>query len=211
MPINDFELYIFDWDGTLSTSTPLVKFSRFFKRRYNVKYVRSHPEYYKRSRNKKLVFKEEVNRSYAGLYDLYLTFAKPRLQIGAVDILRTLNEAGKQTAIFSDSKQYRLVKEIKLLGLSDYVDYVLSADTVKMYKPNPGGLELVAKKFGVSKKNCIYIGDMASDILTARFAGVSSCGVCNGVDSRDVLKKMDPNYLFSDLIKMNKEFWSIHD
>jgi HAD superfamily hydrolase (TIGR01549 family) len=208
MPINKYKLYVFDWDGTLSTSTPLVRFVRIFKRRYSVNYVRSHASSYGRARLDRIVYKEEVNRLYASLYDLYLMFVKPKLQVGALDLLKTLSESGKKVAIFSDSKKYRLLKEIRLLGALDYVDFVLSADAIKRFKPNPDGLLIMARKFRVGKRECVYVGDMASDILTAKFAGFDSCSVGNGVDPYGLLKRIGPDYLFRDLIEFYRAFWS---
>ncbi len=199
MPIGDYRLFIFDWDGTLSTSTPIVRLSRLLKRRYNIDYIRSHVSEYDAKASRSIKEKEEVNRAYAWLYDLYARFVRPRLQIGAAELLAELRKRGKTTAIFSDSARYRLVREARMLGIAPRVDLMLSAESIGRYKPNPEGLLALARRFRVARKSTLYIGDMASDILTARFAGMDVCTVANGVDPYALLKELKPEYLFSDL------------
>ncbi|MCL5419321.1 MAG: HAD family hydrolase [Candidatus Marsarchaeota archaeon] len=202
MPLGDYRLFIFDWDGTLSTSTLLVRISRLFKRRYNVKYIRRHAGDYRKAGARKVHVREEVNRAYARLYDLYFHFARPRLQPGAIEVLTELKRRKKTIAIFSDSNNYRLMKEIKELGVAEYVDFVLGADTIKRFKPNPQGLLVLVQRYGIKKGRTIYIGDMASDILTARFAGIKIACVGNGVDPYSLLKEVGPDYLYRNLVQL---------
>jgi HAD superfamily hydrolase (TIGR01549 family) len=200
----DYKLFIFDWDGTLSTSTSLVKLSRLFKRRYDIKYIREHADDYKADKVKNLKVKEEVNRIYARVYDIYSHFTRPRLQPGAIELLMDLKSRGKKVAIFSDSTQYRLIKETRMLGVIKYADFILSADSITKYKPNPHGLLVIVQKFGEKKDGSVYVGDMASDILTARFAKIDMCSVGNGVDPYMLLKKIGPDYLFRNLDEFRK-------
>ena len=202
MPIGDYGLFIFDWDGTLSTSTFLVRLSRLLQRRYSVGYIKAHFEDYRKQEAKGVKMKEEVNRTYARLYDVYSFFYRPKLQPGVKDLLRDLKARKKRVAIFSDSSRYRLMSEVKMLGLLKYVDFILSADSIDRYKPNPQGLLVVAKRFRAKKGKVLYIGDMASDILTARFAKMDVCTVGNGVDPYKLLKELHPDYLFRDLVEL---------
>ncbi len=204
MPISDYKLFIFDWDGTLSTSTLLVKLSRFLQRRYSVDYIKAHFRDYEKKGIKGIQVREEVNRTYAQLYELYSYFSKPRLQPGVVELLRELKERRKKVAIFSDSARYRLVREIRMLGLTSYVDFILSAESIGRYKPNPQGLLVIAQHFEIKKSDSLYVGDMASDILTARFARIDICSMGNGIDPYKLLKELKPDYLFRNLVEMKE-------
>lgn len=202
MSTGDYSLFIFDWDGTLSTSTFLVKLSRFLQRRYSVSYIKAHFDYYRRQEAEGVKMREEVNRTYAKLYDIYSLFYKPRLQPGVIDLFKELKARKKRVAIFSDSSRYRLMSEVKMLGLLKYVDFVLSADSIGRYKPNPQGLLILKKRFGAKGGKALYVGDMASDVLTARFARMDVCAIGNGVDPYRLLKELHPNYIFRNLVEL---------
>lgn len=198
--LRKFDLFIFDWDGTLRTSFLLQRLSTLFKFRYNIEYVKKHREEFNpKIAIKKLGIEEEENRLYAIGYDLYSIVSKPKLREGARELLERLNSKGKKVAIFSDSRQYRMLKELRQLGITKYFSMTLSADTINIYKPIPAGIRLVAKQLRTSRNRCIYIGDMASDILTAKFAGVASCGIAGGVDLYSRLRSAEPDYLFESL------------
>ena len=190
-----YSLFIFDWDGTLIRSTPLVRITRLFKKRYNVKRMRSQPGQGSRSVQNSIESKASINRFYAFIYDIYASIFKPELKPGAMDLIKSLKENGKRVAIFSDANRHRLFIETRALGILENVDLVLSADSIKKFKPDPTGLVLIRAKFRTRRDKCIYIGDMAVDIFTARFAGIKSCAVCDGVDSREILTSAAPDYI----------------
>ncbi len=200
MLIDRYKLYIFDWDGTLSTSTPVVKIARHLKRRYDVSYIKSRGRgEYTAEKTRYREKSRHMGRIYSFAYWIYSIFYKPSLKPGALELLRLLRKKHKKIALFSDSNKYRLEIEVKKLGIEKYFDFILSADTIKKFKPNPTGLFETASRFGYKKSECIYIGDMASDVFTARFAGMPSCVVADGVDPYGILKKAKPDYLIRRL------------
>lgn len=205
MSLADHELFIFDWDGTLSTSTLIVRISNLLKLRYRKWHMMKHREEYLKSAERKIKVKERTNRLYANVYNLYSAIVMPRLKEGSIELLKALKKRKKKIAVFSDSEEYRLMVEARTLGVLEYVDFVLSASAISAYKPNPTGLLLITDKYKVGKKKTIYIGDMPSDIMTAKFAGISSCGVGDGLSPLNLLKEVKPDYLFKDIGTMLKE------
>ena len=203
MPIMDYDLYIFDWDGTLSTSTSLVRASTFMKNRYNVDYIKKHPDEFN-IKKRKSTRKPWLSRTYSYIYDVYAKLSQPRLQPGALETIDKLRAMHKKIAIFSDSNSYRLMAEARTLGIIGKVDLIVSSDAINYYKPNPEGLLIIIDRFKARKSKSIYIGDMASDILTARFANIASCCVGNGVHAAEFLKKVGPDYLYRNLVDMGK-------
>ena len=198
-----YKLFIFDWDGTLSTSTSIVRVSRFVKSRYNIKNIEHTKELYKVDAIKEINSQVRLNRAYAFIYDIYSRFSKPKLKDGAEDLLRLLKKKGKKVAIFSDSNRHRLFIETRKLGVTKYVDFILSADSIKKFKPNPTGLIAIANRFKLNRKQCLYVGDMASDIYTAKFAGMDSCAVCDGIDPEELLKMIKPVYIAKSIRKIS--------
>ena len=198
--LSKYDLFIFDWDHTLTTSTRLVTLLRILDSWRSVGRAKGiRREYAPGNAIKEVKISEDVSKLYAILDNLYTYVSRPKLKDNTVPLLSYLKQRRKKVAIFSDSKTYRLMKETRLLGIMKHVDYALSAEAIGFYKPNPTGLLLIADKFGTKRAKALYVGDMATDILTAKFAGVGSCAVSNGVDSRERLRDAKPDYLFGNL------------
>jgi HAD superfamily hydrolase (TIGR01549 family) len=203
MPLlDDFDLFIFDWDGTISSSTFIVRATRFFKRRYDINYIERHKASYRVDDISNIKIEEEEHMLFSRAYDLYSVFVKPRLKPGAKEVLDALKKNGKKTAVFSDAIRYRLIKEARMLGLSELPDTFLSSDSIKRYKPDPTGLLIIADKFKAKKDRTLYVGDMSSDIMTARFAGVHVAAVADGVQTYSVLKAARPDHIFRTMSEL---------
>lgn len=201
-----YDLFIFDWDGTLSTTTQIVRSARLLKRRYSLSEINKHKEMYINESESPAEIKAQgdINSFYNFIYGLYSVFYRPKLKKGTFELLEQLRKKGKKIAIFSDSNRHRLLIETRNLGVFQKVDLVLSSDTIKMFKPNPAGLVAIVGKFGIKKSRCIYVGDMAADVFTARFAGISSCAVEDGVDPYSTLKSAKPDYMAKTLSAISK-------
>jgi len=206
MQLSDYELYIFDFDGTLSMPSLFVRLTRYFKKRYDVDFIKKHEDLFNNELklNDEELKVEREERFYSSLYNLYSFFFKPSIKDGSEDLLKTLKERRKKIALFSDGKEYRIRSELAKLRLEEYFDFVLAADSINIFKPNPTPLLLITKKLKVPKEKSIYIGDMPVDIFTAKFAQISSCAVADGLASKEMLKKAEPDFLF-DNIKALKE------
>ncbi len=196
--IDDNDLFIFDWDGTLSTSSLIIAASRLFTKRYDVEYIKRNEAKY-RAVVKSVTISESKSRKFAWLYDTYVRFFPPRLRDGAIDLLEYLRSNGKTIALFSDSKSYRLISELRMLNVLDYFDFVLSASSIDKYKPDPTGILLAVNKFKVGKDKCVYLGDTASDTLAARFAGINACAVGGGLEPYQKLVAVEPDYIYKTL------------
>lgn len=194
--LKNYDLFIFDWDGTLSTSTVLVRVSHFFKKRYNPEYIRSHASSYKQPKKVNIPFRSAEARTVSWIYELYSVFTKPRLREGTVELLKELKKRNKKIALFSDGAQHRVHAEVKRLGLEEYFDVILSAETIHAYKPNPTGIGIISKELGIKKSKCLYVGDMSIDIFMARFGGMKVCAVGNGLDPYATLIATKPDYIF---------------
>lgn len=205
MSIKDYDLFIFDWDGTLSTSTFIVRVSNFLRARYRPEHMKKHREDYMKNAAKNLKVKEDKNKLYAYFYDFYATLFAPRLKDGTLDLIKMLKKRGKKIAIFSDSQAYRLLFEIRKLGILDYFDFILSASSIDCYKPNPSGLMLISDKYKTGSKKTIYVGDMPVDIMTAKFAGLPSCGLGDGLGTYVSIKEAKPDYFFNDIQELLRE------
>lgn len=194
-----YDLFIFDWDGTLLPTTPIVRAARKLKPRYSVSNIERRNGSYGHESEAELRSQESMNRLYDLAYSVYSALYRPRLKSGTMETLKALKKRGKRIAIFSDSNKYRLQIETRKLGVTRYTDFVLSADSIRMFKPNPAGIDAIRRRFRVRRERCIYVGDMAVDVFAARFAGIASCALKDGVDPYATLKAARPDYVAGTL------------
>jgi FMN phosphatase YigB (HAD superfamily) len=198
--LSKYELFIFDWDHTLTTSTLVVTLIHLLgarRRRARIEQMRNRKPSEFSAKNVEI--KEDVSKVYSAFDDIYGLLFRPRLKRNAVQLLRLLKQNGKKVAIFSDSKAYRLLRETEALGVMKYVDFALSAESIGYFKPDPTGLLALVDRFRVPKRKTLYIGDMAGDVLAARLAGIDSCAVADGMGSLESLERERPDYAFARL------------
>lgn len=192
----NFDAFIFDWDGTLSTSSLIVYLSHFFKKRYYPQYIISHSKEFSRPTRLQMEEYEGEAKVADFIYGLYTSMFRPKLREGALQLLKELKSKGKKIALYSDGANRRVADELRDLGVERYFDVIVTAGAYKVYKPNPAGIGIAAKKLGVKKERCLYVGDMAIDVFTAKFAHVKVAAVGNGLDPKSRLIDAKPDYLF---------------
>jgi HAD superfamily hydrolase (TIGR01549 family) len=202
MLLDENELFIFDWDGTLATSGALIRVSKMLKARYKLGYILKHKERYKVRSVNDLVIKEETGKLVSTIYALYSRLSMVRLKPGSEEILKLLKENKKKVCIFSDSNTTRLMAETRSTNVVKYADFILSADSINRYKPDPSGILLIMDKYRMKKDKAVYIGDMASDVYASRFAGVKACIVADGLDPVQLIKDAKPDYFFASTTDM---------
>ena len=141
--------------------------------------------------------KKDVHSYYVGIYDndfMYLTAAYD----GVIDLLKKLKEQGIKTAILSnkdDSTAKKVAEELFEEGL---VDLCLGARKGVPLKPEPDAVFEIIEKFGARKDECLYIGDTATDIKTAKNAGLYSVGVLWGFRDRAELEGAEADVIVSE-------------
>lgn len=201
--LDAYDLFIFDWDGTLVTSTPLVALGQITNRDSKLRLARRlRPKKQNVMSMRRIAIDEEASKLYSALADLYCALFRPTLKEGSLSALRLLKKRGKKVAIFSDSRYYRLYKEVRQLGIAEHMDFVLSAQSIGYYKPDPTGLLLISDKFKVPRKRCLYVCDMASDVVAARLAGMDACAVADGMDPAASLKRQKPKRIFASMAEL---------
>ncbi len=79
-----------------------------------------------------------------------------------------------------------------------YFDIMLAKEDARN-KPAPDGLERIIRTFGISKDECLYVGDSPIDVLTGKAAGVKTIAVTTGVTTIEQLKETKPDIIITDL------------
>lgn len=203
--IKDYELFIFDWDGTLNSMRLTLRVNEAVKRSLHIWNRDSSIKDFKKmdpDLKKQLKNEARKNNVETFLFDVFLNFSRPRLHNDTIALLKTLKRKGKKIAVFSNGRSSRISKEMKYLGVLRYFDYVISGRDLNALKPNPTGLKLILKSLNVKSENAVYIGDMCDDVITAKLASVHSCAISTGFDSYHALRSIHPDYLFKSIAEL---------
>ncbi len=209
------KLCIFDMDGTLVNTidtiayfanTALKKFglSEIETEKYKIMVGNGSEVLIDRMLNElgaKVENKKEIHKYYTGIYDndfMYLTAPYD----GVIDMLKELKKNGIQTAILSNKDDSTAKKVSDVLFEEGLVDLCLGARPGVPLKPEPDAVFEIMKHFGVTKQECLYIGDTATDIQTAKNAGLYSVGVLWGFRGEDELRAAGADVITSDVMEI---------
>jgi len=103
-----------------------------------------------------------------------------RLYPGVRKALDLLRGDGVTMAVLTN-KPVRISQDIlKGLGLGDHFFRVYGGNSFPRKKPDPIGVDTLAKETGIPKNLALMVGDSGVDIRTARNADIKACGVTFG-------------------------------
>lgn len=210
--------YIFDLDGTLADSVESIAYSA--NRAIAECGFLPHPvenykqyagdgaaEMLKRSLlaagDVKLDYFEQVKMRYKELFAqdcMYRLKAYP----GIDEMLDELKRQGMKIAVLSNKPHDRAVDVVETLFGEHYFDYILGqTDRIKR-KPSPEGALYIAKCFHVLPKECVYVGDTNTDMITGNEAGMHTIGVTWGFRDREELKNNHANLIIDSPLELLK-------
>ena len=137
-------------------------------------------------------------RSFTVEADVVMT-SHTSLFSGVPEVLNGLQSAGKKTAIVSTKYRYRIEDVLTLHSLSKSVDLIIGGEDVTAYKPDPQGIHLVLKSFGLTPEDILYVGDSFVDAETARNANVDFIAVTSGATFGHEFESYEPLAVMSSI------------
>ncbi len=164
--------------------------------------------------NRILYFQRTVEKTHANLepdivlalYDAYWnTLLKNiRLRKNAIDVLKFCRDNGIKTAIVSDLTTKIQLRKIKKLGISRYIDVLVTSEEAGSEKPHAIMFLLTLNKLGVAPHDSVMVGDNAvADIEGANFVGLTTVLLKKGVLARGPKEDYQkPDYTISSISKL---------
>lgn len=130
---------------------------------------------------------EEAMEVYGRVFDANCTYhVKP--YEGIMELLKALRERDVKVAVLSNKPHKQTVKVVKEVLGEAWVDWAQGQQEHIARKPAPDGVYAVMERLGVSKEDCIYVGDSEVDAATGENAGVKTVCVTWGFRTREELK-----------------------
>lgn len=139
---------------------------------------------------------DEIHKWYMNIYDkdfMYLT----RAYDGIVDMLKKLKAKSVKTAIISNKDDMTAKKVANELFGDELIDICYGARQGVPLKPNPASVLEIMELSGATPKECLYVGDTATDMETAKNAGLFGVGVLWGFRDRAELEAAGADIIVS--------------
>jgi phosphoglycolate phosphatase len=120
-----------------------------------------------------------------------------RLYPGAAEAVEALRAAGWATAICTNKPEGLAETLVTRLGVRGLFDALVGADTLPVRKPDPAPYRLAVDRAGGRVAASALVGDTATDVATARAAGVPVALVSFGPEGAGVAR-LSPDATLAD-------------
>lgn len=129
---------------------------------------------------------EKVFYDYDTAYNERPTY-KSKIFDGLKETLDAIKEKGVKIAIVSNKPDFAARSVVRELYGEGYFDFVTGQVKGGALKPDPTAVLSVMEKFGITREECIYVGDTSTDMQTGKNAGMYTVGVLWGFRDREEL------------------------
>lgn len=192
----NYEMYVFDWDGTLMDTTRLIM-QGYQHASVALGYPKPSDELVlstiglNRSDSIGLCCCDCPKGRYAEFIEAYMDWYRGKeaeldLVPGFRQLLTNMHKDGKRLAIATGKSRSGLERVFNITGVGDLFECVQTADT-NFSKPNPGMLLGIADESGLETKDMVMVGDAVLDMQMAKNAGSDSVGMTYGASPKDRL------------------------
>lgn len=211
----DYKAVIFDMDGTvLNTIEDLAISVNYIMKKYNMP-VRTEDEIKHFTGSGAAVLMERVipggrdNEKFDEVLEDYKAYYLEHCNDNTgpyehiPELLAELKKRGYKMAIVSN-KSMGAVRELRDLYFKDYVDVAIGVAEGLERKPAPDECLEAMKELGVTKEDCIYVGDSEIDHLTAVNTGLKCISCLWGFRTKEELLKVgaENNYFVNDPLEI---------
>ena len=180
---NSLKAIIFDMDGTLVSSLPVIYMC---ENKISQKYVgtaltledvisKFGPPARTIIRDMTANLAEDVQKqAVLDYYDCYSKNVRDKALVfpGIPELLRKIWKSGRRVGLFTGVERKMMEFTLDPFGLSKYFHERITADDVANPKPSPEGVLLALTRLKAKPRESIYIGDSPNDIVAGREAGV---------------------------------------
>ncbi|OGF44828.1 MAG: hypothetical protein A2231_12605 [Candidatus Firestonebacteria bacterium RIFOXYA2_FULL_40_8] len=213
---NDIDAVIFDMDGVLTDSEPLINEAAITAlKEYGVsakeedflpfvgagdeKYIAGVAEKYG------LKYKSEMK---ARMYELYFELLPKKIKSfpGVKELLSALKKAGKKIAVASSADRIKVEANLNGIGLALSVfDQVVTGDDITRKKPDPEIFLIAAKKLNIPPEKCCVIEDAVNGVEASKAAGMKCIAITNSFSSEKLSEK-NPDRIVNSLLEIRTTF-----
>ena len=213
MTDRNYDLFIFDWDGTLANSTGMIaacvqaaareaglRELTFTEASYviglGLQEAITHLYGNDVSAAQRIQMAEGYKRHY------YAQDIETPLFEGAFDALQNLEWLGFNLAVATGKGRKGLNTSLQLTGLGQFMTATRCVDECPS-KPNPQMIVELLEETNTLASRALMIGDTTFDMEMAKNAGIAGLAVTYGAHSREDLTKFRPLQQFASFNELN--------
>lgn len=114
-------------------------------------------------------------------------------------VLRELKQAGVKIGIVTSKIRLTAEMGLKLCGMYDLVDAIITIDDVEHHKPHPEPVQKALALLGGTPEQAIMVGDSPYDIEAGQAAGTATVGVKWSLRGEAGLLPFAPDHMIGDM------------
>ncbi|MBI5399947.1 HAD family hydrolase [Candidatus Saganbacteria bacterium] len=208
-----FDLLIFDFDGTLADSLPpaLIAIQEMLKKlgypEKSIAQIQPHVGYGEEYLVAGAIGSKdsaEIQRARDVYFEIYRGKLKNiKLYPRVKEFVEHFKE--KKLVVVSNKRTLFIELILENLGIKEYFTALYGEGNSACLKPDPCLVLELMSKFKVKAEKTLFIGDMTIDVQTGKNAGVATCAVTYGFESREKLVAAKPDYLVDDLLALAEQ------
>jgi phosphoglycolate phosphatase len=114
------------------------------------------------------------------------------------EVLQTLREQGVKLAVVTNKEGRYTGTVLAAHDLTPLFDRVVSGDTLPTKKPDPAGIASCLDQLQVHRSRALFVGDSSIDVATARNAGVTVWALPYGYNMGEPIEACAPDRVIPD-------------
>ena len=182
--MNKYKVILFDLDGTLCDTDEMIVQTMFaIYKDYKPTKIRTREElyYFSGPPIRDTMAKEFPDYDPEEMYNVFKKISKEyyapyvKAYKDEIEVLRILKKAGYILGVVTNKGYPLTIYSLEICHIQEFFDVIITADDVKVGKPDPTGLLEAMKKLNIkNKEDVLYVGDNDIDYFTANNAGVDA-------------------------------------
>ena len=119
---------------------------------------------------------------------------------GVGETLSSLKQSGIKMAVVTSKKRPAAIHDLGCYNLVEYFDTIIACDDCAENKPLPGPSLMALKRLGLNGADCLAVGDSPYDLQSARAAGCQTAAVrYTSFDWNFILNEGKPDYVLNKM------------
>ena len=119
---------------------------------------------------------------------------------GVAETLAALKQRGIKMAVVTSKKRPAAIRDLDCYDLVKYFDTIIACDDCAENKPLPGPSLMALQQLGLSGAECLAVGDSPFDLQSARGAGCQTAAVrYTSFDWDYILTEGKPDYVLNKM------------